>query len=326
MINKQLLSIMLMFVAFTEISQISLSRSRGSEKMTWTQMPMDQIRETYERADLSDEEKIASLTRYLDHRISISHFKNEQMAQPGNPVYEDEAYDYVILIRLMAERPYPNKPQSRAKEVQAVLNRLNQMPEIQNKKKTRSYLYIALAQAGGKAPEAEIVGMMNNPKTPELMLLAVVDAAVHSQVPIRALPRLLKLSRHPRNSLAYQVDVGPAPPPRRIYPIREAACQALHKLGIKCQLTLVPAKNPPQPSALPETVIRIDRASLVAKLQAWLLSNDRKIWQATADIVYKIPGKDVQAMLNDLLRSGKLSAEKKQVLATARKAAGARPR
>jgi len=314
MTNKFACGATLTFLVLTLVGSNSLAEPTRANRMHWTEMPMDEIRMVYDRADLSDRQKVLALSQYIDRRISVSRLKQKGISA------EDAAYDYAVLIRLIAVNPGAAKPLLR-QEIQAVIKQLDSVSNIDNKKEVRTYLYVALSYAGGISPESQLLKLLHNPTTQAEMVHTVLEAMHRSQVPIRALPRLLELSKHPWNMLEFVTDVGPPQTPPRIYPIRTMSCNNLLKLGIRCQATRVPGKKPSQPAEQWETVIRIDRNSLVAKLQAWLLSNERKVWQAAADIAYQIPGKDVQAMLHDLLRSGKLTAQKKQALATAKKAA-----
>lgn len=271
---------------------------------------MDEIRRIYESTTLSDSEIVEALTRHLDRRISMSRVGAARGKNPSPP------QEYATLIRLLALRQYPAKPPERPEAIRTMLERLDASEGIDNKRELRRYLNIALAFAGGRASESELLEVLNNPETPKEIISITLDAMRRSEVPLRALPRILELVDHPWNYIHQETDDSP-PPPKRIYPIRVAACECLGRLGIKCEEVVSEDErvDPEWGQKFTTTTIEVDRDSLVATLRAWFRDDDARIWKPAIEAVRRIPGKDVSELIQNLLEDEELPDEKRRLLA-----------
>lgn len=283
----------------------------------WMPMPMDTIRAIYDSDTLSDEEIVEALALHLDKRISMARLQDPRGHRPG------PGYEYGSLIGLMIGRRYPAKPPKRPESIEAVLNGLAARADVANQRELRSYLCLAHNLAGGAPTHPEVLGLLDDRRTPQDIVALALEAMTRSGVPIRSLPRLLELADHPWN-LVYTVsslsnddiytDVGPTKP-KRFYPIRVRVPSCLRELSIVVKVSDVEDKEVDAQAGrkLTTTVVAVDRASLVGTLQVWLLDRRARVWQPAASVVRNIPGDDVKAMLADLLKSG-LPREKREAL------------
>lgn len=309
MIDKQFMKLLIILLLLLGSSSSQIL-SAESDKV-WTPLSMEEIATILSRDDLSNVKKIEALTRQLDRRITLSNIKDRGSKR-------DSTDEYTTLMAFIAVPGLRTDTPKDPEAIKTVLSELDTTEGIKNKEKVRTFLYIALGIAGGHSPEAVLLSFLNDPHTSKELLDSVLGAMYYGDVPIRALPRLLQLSHHPTNYIdpGPDVGIGPESHPQRIYPLREMAYRNLQKLGIQCNKVLLEDKTiePQMRHKLFITEIRVNRASLVAKLRAWLLSDDPQVWQPAAEIARQIPGQDVQAMLHQLLQSGKLSAPKRAVI------------
>lgn len=283
------------------IAECSLGAQALEEK--WEPSPLDEIRAIHHDKSLSDIEIVRALTGHLDRRISMSRLVHTTPLDPSPP------YEYGMIIGLIAERPYPANPKARPEAIEAVIRSLG---PVENEKEVRSYLNLALGRAGGTPDEADLLRMLEDPDTDEITLAVALKAMSHSKhVPIRALPRLLELSDHPMSSISADSCVGPHDVKRK-FAIRDLVIECLTRLEIKAERVLVDDGTVDQMSGkpLPETRIKIDRSSLVARLRDWLRSDDTKTWKAAAHAAKEIRGEDVDRMISDLQAEGTLTFEK----------------
>jgi len=201
--------------------------------------------------------------------------------RPGN--------HYAWLIDMMVEDGDERKgfPVARPQAVAAALARLDTLPSIRNKQEVRSLLYVALALAGGDAPEQQLLQMLNNPKTPQEITYRILGGMLGSEsptvrdiprladitrparVPLQALPRLLELANHPWSYLGGSDVIVDDKPRNRVYPIRELAYACLLKLGVKAEKVTTPAtgKNEDGEPQNFVTTITVDHASADKKLR-----------------------------------------------------------
>jgi len=280
----------------------------------WVPFPVKEIGKIIDSFELSDIQKVEALTRHLDKRISLASVENPPGHKYPTSHKPDPAGEYAGLIRAIADKNNRTDSPGRPKAVQLVLSRLDNLPDIVNKEQVRCYLYIALAYAGGNVPESKLLGLLNDAETSPAMIQVILQAMEKSAVPIRALPRLLELTKNSYHYV-FMLDIGP-PNPRRIYPIREAALAALTQLGIQAKAVSIADENvdPGWKARLSTTVIEVDQKSIVTNLRQWLGSDDPQIWKPAAEIIPQIPGNDVQEMVAELMKQNTLSAEKKRAL------------
>jgi|GEM_PF-4355351 len=287
-----------------------IAQKATESALTSTPLPLDKMNSIRFDTNLSDQQKVLALIHILDQRISQAPIPDPTGNKPA------PAHEYSYIIRYIAAHNDDTKASrnGRIHAIETVISQLNTLQDITHKDEVRTYLYIALASAGGNAPEDVLLSLLNNPDSPTDILNAVLIAMQYSTVPIHSLPRLLELTEHPYNYV-FLNDLG-TPNPRRIYPIREAALADLTQLGIQAKAVSIKDEkvDPGWKARLSTTVIEIDRKSLVAKLREWLSSDDPKIWRPAAEVIHQIPGDDIKTMLTNFLKQNKLSDEKKQVL------------
>ncbi len=259
------------------------NRARADEGagQKWEKYPTEEINKITEGRTLSDVEQVVALTYHLDKRISLA-------SSPGRPMYKGFGVgeEYKTLIESTVERYW--KHTARPEAVAAVLANLDSMPNIKNKQEVRSLLFVALALAGGDAPEDELLKPFNDPHTPQEIIYLILGGMLGSKrpqdgelprlvevtdcpprVPLGALPRLLKLTEHPWSYLTGSDVVMPDIKQKRMYPIRELAYACLLELGITAEKVTVPSNDvdedgDPQISV---TEIRVDKASAKKKLR-----------------------------------------------------------
>lgn len=273
----------------------------------WRPMPMDQVRVILNDSSLSPTEKVARLTVQLDERISMSGIKG------GPNVGPTPGSEYGSLIALMATRGYSVDAQVDFHPIEAVLDKLDSTPEIQNKQEVRSYLNVALLYARGNPPESEILKSLNNSDTPKEVINLILQGFKRTHVPIRALPRLLELADEPWNYVHWP-GVGPQKP-EKISPIKNEVAECLHALGVKAEKVPLEDKESDEwGNRLTSTSIVVDRQSLRARLRELILDDNNEVWQPAVDAVRKIPGNDIRDLVNGLVKSDSLPDAKKRAL------------
>lgn len=316
-----IVSVVMMILLFSTAADSFSAQADNNQAggLEWVPLPLDETNRI-RLSNLSDEEKIKAYVRLLDSRITLTSVENPPGHRYPTSYKPDPAVEYSYLIRLMAKEEGPADAPGRPKAVNTVLGKLDQMSDIRNKDQVRIYLQIALAVAGGNAPESTLLRLLNDESQSWIMFLLVMEAMRNSHVPIRALPRLIELTSDPYNFVTDN-SIGVSNP-RRVFPIRDASYETILELGVKAEKRFIEDEqiDPKRGVRLKSTVIEISRASLLARLRMWLSSGDEAIWRAAIGIVQQIHGADVQAMLVALLKGNELSEEKKQVLEQAIKA------
>lgn len=269
---------------------ISMGTTLGGSESEWKLVPMDEIRMTYESKTLSDSEIVARLVRYLDQRITMAR------THPGH-TQPTPGSEYATLLTLIAERPYPATPKGRPTAIHAVLKSLDSTSDISNVVEVRALLYLALGLAG-EPHSPEILGFLDSQNSsPELLMIAL-RSLEHSEVPIRALPSLLRLSTNPWSTIDPK-SMG-HPRTERKFPVREAVFGCLQKLDVKVELIRSPDAQPDSLGRRLEiTTINIDRPSLVEQLRKRLRSDNPQTKAESLDIAQRIGGEDVKAMLKE---------------------------
>lgn len=265
----------------------------GEDKpLKWDSFSTGEVKETIlDNETLSDAEKVIAMTRHLDKLITLAPLTpldilnttdhEKKKMRPGD--------NYGWLIDMMVETDDWKKrfPVARPQAVAAALAALDTMPGIKNKQAVRSVLYVALALAGGDAPEDQLLHLLNRPDTPQEIVYRILGGMLGSDrpvvqdiprlvkitrpasVPLRALPRLLELADHPW-SYATGTYPGNPEPQRRIYPIRELAYACLLELGVQTKKVTVPTtgENEDGEQQVSVTQVKVDRASADKKLRA----------------------------------------------------------
>lgn len=262
----------------------------GSSESGWKPVPMDEIRMTYESKTLSDSEIVTRLVHHLDQRITQARtYPGHTQPTPGS--------EYATLLMLISERPYPATPKERPGEIRAVLQSLSSTDDISNVVEVRALLYLALGLAG-EPHSQEILGFLEAPnRSPELLMIAL-KALEHSEVPMRALPSLLRLSTNPWSTIEPK-SMG-HPRTERKFPVREAVFGCLQKLGVKAALVRAPEAQPDSLGRRLEiTTINIDRVSLVEQLRKGLRSDNPQMKAESLDIAQRIGGEDMKDMLKE---------------------------
>ena len=270
----------LLLLALLGSSGSRMNADEGADQK-WEDYPTEEISRIMLSKTFSDAEQVVALTYHLDKRISLAPSLKRPKGTQVSPGRE-----YKTLINHIVEHYW--KHTARPEVVAAVLANLDRMPNIKNKEAVRSLLYVALALAGGDAPENELLRMLNDPDTPQEIVYQILGGMLGSKrpqdgklpgfvevtncpsrVPLRALPRLLELVEHPWSDITGGDVIGTHDVRERIYPIRELAYACLLELGVKAEKVTVPSKGvdedgDPQISV---TEIRVDKASAKKKLR-----------------------------------------------------------
>lgn len=310
-----------------------ISRLQAEEAQTVEPTSLEARNAILANEKLTPVGKVAALARFLDQVISEASPSIQATLSPSldttaHDNVEDKdkkdtvselhfAYRYTGVITFMAN---PTTGASKIRNPQAireVLDGLDEMPDIKNKILVRDALYIALAYAGGEPPASEFLKLLNTSELGPITVI-ILQAMRNSQVPIRSVPRLLQLL----DDSFYFLDDGGTDlgeyNPKRIYPVREAACEDLAALGIQCEKTRVEVEQyediAHQTLKMPTTQIKLDRQALLNKLREWMQSDDPQTWSAASEVLQQIPDADVRALLDELRNDQNLSPEKRTAL------------
>jgi hypothetical protein len=271
----------------------------NADVIPWQPMDMTEVRRIYEDRTIPDTTVIKTLAQMLDQRISMS---ASTSFGGKNPNF---AHEYGTLIYLMGSRARISKAANPAASIQSVAKTLGHDVPVKHAKQLHTYLAVAAALAGDVTVTDQLLPLLDDPATQREIVHLVLVAFSRSQVPIAAVPRLLELTKDPWHH-GQSSDVGPRDP-REIYPMRDAACACLAKLAIACRAPAT-LPNDQQPG------MSVDRAEVVARVRAWLLSDDPVLWQPAAEVATKLAGDDIVAMVRELSTGGMLSAQKKAAL------------
>ncbi|MDD2708930.1 MAG: hypothetical protein PHV34_13170 [Verrucomicrobiae bacterium] len=266
-------------------------------------LPMDQIRTLYENKNLSDASVVNALVDYLNERI----LQSKQPTAAGAMKGVNPARDIAILIRLIAKNPHSSKSDERMK---AIRQAMEAFKDSENAKDLISYLNLAIGLNGEKIPENQVLGILTQERVPPEIIIVLMDAMSKSDVPIRALPELVRRSKDP---FYYDQEEGVGLQSlQRIYPVREAAYSCLLRLGVRCDKERRNAVEDDKEGGVKrgELIVNIDRTSLLMALQKWLAAKDADVWQAALDVVADLSEKDILKTYEELKKSGVLSKEK----------------
>ncbi len=288
-------------VSGTSFKTVACYAAQSAEP-SWSPMPLEEIRAIWHDKPLSDTEIVRALVHHLDSRIAMSRAAERAKHRPT------PAYEYGMLIGLIAERPYPAEPKGRPEAIEVVMKSLG---SVENEHQVRLYLNLALGLAGGAPSEEATLRVLADQKTPEEILAVALQSMARSRVPIRSLPRLLELSGHPMGYTYAPSCVGP-PVVVREFAIRDRVLDCLAKLNIRAERLMVDDGTIDASTGKPllATQVKIDRTSLVSKLREWINDADADVWQAAIEATAKINGQDVNRMINELRSNTTLSAEK----------------